>query len=99
VWQINELVEHLLQRSEIAAVCGGAGGDIPRRVHAHPVDVMPGVVRELGEERSLSAAVAFPEWVQGVNVGEEFCQPGDERVAGKARSWSAASSRPKMPAA
>jgi hypothetical protein len=60
---------------------GGAG-----RTSWNRGDVMPGVVGELGEERSLGAAVALAEWVQAVDVSEEPGQSGDERVAGQARN-------------
>ena len=60
---------------------------------------MPGIMGELGEERPLGAAVALAERVQGVDVGEEPGQGGDERVAGQARSRSAAASRPNTSAA
>ena len=45
---------------------------------------MPGVVRELGEERPLGPAVALPERVQGVDVSEKLRQPGNELLAGQA---------------
>ena len=40
-------------------VGGSAGGHVAVRVHAHPGDVMPGVMGELREERPLGAAVAL----------------------------------------
>ena len=81
--QVGQLVEHFPERGQVAVVGGGAGGHVSVRVHAHPGDVMPGVVGELGEERPLGAAVALPERVQGVDVSEEPGQAGDERIAGQ----------------
>jgi hypothetical protein len=45
---------------------------------------MPGVMRELREERPLGPAVALPERVQGVDVSEKLRQPGNELLAGQA---------------
>jgi hypothetical protein len=75
---VGEVAEHLGQRREATLVGGRAGRDVAVGVHADPVDVVAGVVGELGEERPLGAAVALPERVQGVNVGEEFRGPADE---------------------
>jgi len=60
---------------------GGAGGYVAVGVHADPVDVVPGVVGELGEEGPLGAAVTLPERVERVDVGEEFRDPADELLA------------------
>ncbi len=49
------LVEHGPEWGGVAAEGGGAGGHVAVRVHAHPGDVMPGVMGELGEEGSLGA--------------------------------------------
>jgi len=65
-------------------VGGCAGGDVLGGVHADPVDVVPGVVGELGEERPLGAAVSFPERVQRVDVGQEVRHARDELIAGQA---------------
>ncbi len=97
--RVSQLVEHVPERGQVAVVGGGAGGHVAVRVHAHPGDVMPGVMGELGEERPLGAAVALAERVQGVDVGEEPGQPGDERVAGQAPQPVAAASRPNTSAA
>lgn len=59
----------------------GAGGSVSVGVHADPVDVVPGVVGELGEEGALGTAVAFAERVEGVDVGEELCELANELVA------------------
>lgn len=75
---VDEIVEHRLQRGGIAAVRGHAGSGVPRGIHADPVDVMPGVMGELGDERPLSAAVALPERVQRFEVGQELRQPRAE---------------------
>src|SRR5260370_40486173 len=84
VGPVNELAEHRAHRGEITAVRGSAGRDVTGWLHADPVDVMPGVVRELGEERPLGPAVALPERVQGVDVSEKLRQPGNELLAGQA---------------
>lgn len=55
-----------------------AGGCVAVRVHADPVDVMPGVMAKLGEKRSLDAAIALTEWVQGIDIGEELRESDDE---------------------
>lgn len=56
------------------------GRPAPRRTAVAPAkfDVVTGVVSELGEERPLRAAVALPERVQRVDVGEELRDPADE---------------------
>ncbi len=54
----------------------GAIGDVTGRLHADPADMMPGVMRELREERPLGPAVALPERVQGIDVSEKLRQPG-----------------------
>jgi hypothetical protein len=104
VRQAGQLVEHYPERGQVAAAGGDTGGQVALRVHAYPGDVMPGVMGELGEEGPLSAAVALAERMQGVAVGEEPGQRGDERVAGQspqpvrcgqpARASSAASVMP-----
>jgi hypothetical protein len=100
VRQVSQLIEHVPERGQVSVVGGGGGGHVAVRVHAHPGDVMPGVMGELGEECPLGAAVALAERVQGIDVGEEPGQPGDERVCGPApRSRSAAASRPNTSAA
>ncbi len=59
----------------------GAGGSVSVGVHADPVDVVTGVVGELGKEGALGTAIAFAERVQGVDVGEELRELADELVA------------------
>ena len=49
-------------------VGGCAGGSIAVGVHADPVDMMPGVVGELGQECPTGASVALPERGQAVSV-------------------------------
>jgi hypothetical protein len=78
--QVGQLVEHLPQWGQVAVEGGGAGGHVAAGVHAHPGDVMPGVVGELGEECPLGAAVAIAERVQGVDVREEPADLGLRRT-------------------
>jgi hypothetical protein len=46
-------------------------GDVRRGVHPCPMDRVPSIAGELGEEDALGAAVALPEWVQGVHIGQQ----------------------------
>jgi hypothetical protein len=99
VRQVGQPVEHVPELGQVALVGGGTGGHVAVRVRAHPGDVMSGVMGELGEKRPLGAAVALAERVQGVDVGEESGQGGDERSRARPRSRSAAASRPNTSAA
>ena len=78
---IDELGEHRGERCEVAVVGCGARGSVSVGVHPDPIDVVPGVVGELGEEGTLGTAVAFAERVQGVDVGEEVRELANELVA------------------
>src|SRR5215472_3199857 len=78
VRQVDQALEQVAQRLRVAAVGGDAGRFVLVWVHPDPVHVMPSVVRELGEERPLSPAVALTERVQRVDIAEELRQPADE---------------------
>jgi len=99
VRQVGQLAGHFPQRGQVAVAGGGAGGHVAVKVHAHPGDVMPGVVGELGEERPLGAAVARAERVQGVDVGEDPARAVMNGSRARPRSRSAAASRPDTSAA
>lgn len=79
----DETVEHRLQRREFAAVSGDAGGGVLRGIHADPVDVVPGVMGQLGNKRPLPASVSLAEWVQRIDVTQQLGESRDEQFAGQ----------------
>lgn len=82
--QVGQLIEHLPERLQIAMMGCSARGDVAVRIHTHPVDMMPSVMGELGEERRLHTAVPLAERMQGIDVSEELGQFGNKRGAGQA---------------
>lgn len=70
--KINEVAEHRRHRPEITAVGGRASCIVAVWIHADPVNMVPGIMGELGDERSRRAAVAFSERMHRVHVGEEL---------------------------
>lgn len=76
--RIDEFVEHRAQRRVVTTVSRLRRGDVHRGVHPRPMDRVPGVASELREEGALGAAVALPEWVQGVHIGQQHGEAVDE---------------------
>ena len=80
------------ERAEGIAIAHGAGrGDVVFvGVDAGLGEFPAGLVGEELEEDALGAAVAFPEGVEGVEVGEEPAGGGDEAVTVEAAKMSPA---------
>jgi hypothetical protein len=79
----DEFVKHSVHESWIAAHDGVRRGDISVGVEVLPVENEAGFACELLKERPLGSAVAFTEWVDGVDLAEVVGQAFDEPVPGQ----------------
>ena len=81
--RLDQLVEHRAKRRVVAAHGGDEGVDVSGRVSAFPRDSVPGLVPELGDERSLGATVPFAERMGGVDLSEVMRQAIDNPISVK----------------
>jgi len=77
---LDQACQHPHQWTFIAAHAVGGCTNVLFRVHAFPPQPPSRVVRELGEERALCAAVPIAEWVDGVDLGEVVRESAHEPV-------------------
>src|SRR5712691_396907 len=81
--RVDKLSEHRCHRHEVTVVSLRTGSIVPVRIHADPVDMVSGLMSELGKECPLSPAITLPERMHGIHVREEFRRLPDELLTVK----------------
>ena len=83
---LDDGVEQRPHRREVAVGRRPGGVDVRVAVDVLPAQPVAGVAGELREERALGAAVALPEGMQRVDLGEQRRQAVEERRRGRVRA-------------